>query len=234
MEKFLSSLWLGWGLQLLRGLVVTIEISVGGYIAGLLIGGLVAAVKLGGPKWAVKIANGYSTICRAVPEILLILIIFYAGQSGLNALLDLIGVGTVGISGFFAAIAVLGIVQGAYASEILRGAVLAIPRGQIEAAKAFGMHGIVLFGRTILPLMVPYAFAGLSNLWMAIIKDSVLVSVVGYNELTFTGSQAAGATKFYVQYYLLLGVIYYVITQFSNVFINKFEAGFLRWTPRSE
>lgn len=233
MEIFFDYLKAGWGINLLHGLFVTLEISIGGYLTGLMIGGLVGWVKLGGPRWAVVLANAYSTVCRAVPEILLILILFYAGQSGLNALTDALGFGTVGISGFFAAIAVLGVVQGAYASEILRGAVLAVPRGQIEAARAFGMHGGGLFRRTILPLMFPYAFPGLCNLWMSILKDSVLVSVVGYGELTFTAAQAAGATKLYFQFYVLLGVIYYLVTQFSNIFIRIFESRVRRWMPRA-
>lgn len=115
----------GWGVSLLQGLVITIEISVGGYLTGLMIGGLVAWAKLRGPRWLVALANGYSTICRAVPEVLLILILYYAGQQGLNALMAWLGYGTLGIGGFFAAITVLGVVNGAYTSEILRGAVLA-------------------------------------------------------------------------------------------------------------
>ena len=232
MDVFLSDLQAGWGTALLRGLVITLEISIGGYIAGLIIGGLVAWAKLRGPRWAKMIANGYSTICRAVPEVLMILILFYAGQQGLNALMDALGWGTVGISGFVATIVVLGIVQGAYASEILRGAVLALPKGQVEAAKAYGLHGFGLFHRIILPLIVPYAFAGLVNLWMSILKDSALIFVVGYSELTFTAMQAAASTKMYFPFLMLCGAIYYVVTQFSNIFIKLFENRVRRWMPR--
>ncbi|WP_187829872.1 ABC transporter permease [Labrys sp. KNU-23] len=222
----------GWGVSLLQGLVITIEISVGGYLTGLMIGGLVAWAKLRGPRWLVALANGYSTICRAVPEVLLILILYYAGQQGLNALMAWLGYGTLGIGGFFAAITVLGVVNGAYTSEILRGAVLALPKGQVEAARAYGMHGFGLFRRVILPLMIPFAFAGLTNLWMTMLKDSALIFVVGYNELTFTAVQAAASTRMYFPFLLLCGAIYYALTQFSNIFIKMFERHIRRWTPK--
>src|SRR6185436_16715034 len=133
----------GWGDDLLRGAAITIEISVGAFATGLVIGGIAALAKLRGPRWAAAIAGAYTSICRAVPEILLIILLFFAGQTALNALLTALGFGDVGISGFAAATVVLGLVQGAYASEILRGAILAVPGGQIEAARAYGMHGVL-------------------------------------------------------------------------------------------
>ncbi len=132
----------GWADELLRGAIVTLELSIGGFICGLIIGMLVAWVKLNGPAWSVRIANGYSTICRAIPELLLIILLFYAGQSVLNSVMEGLGFAdSVDISGFAAAIIVLGLVQGAYASEILRGAILGIPKGQVEAARAYGLEG---------------------------------------------------------------------------------------------
>src|SRR5689334_22979865 len=121
----------GWGDDLLRGTLVTLEISVGAFAVGLLIGGAAAWVKLRGAGWAMAVANAYSSICRSVPEILLIIILFYAGQTALNSLVAALGFEDIGISGFAAAVTVLGLVQGAYSSEILRGSVLAIPKGQV-------------------------------------------------------------------------------------------------------
>ncbi len=223
-----------WANQFIVGAVATIQISVGGYLAGLIIGSLVCWVKLRGGRVPVAIAHGYSTVCRSVPEVLLIIILFYAGQTALDSLLTSLNIDPEewGISGFAAAIVVLGLVQGAYASEILRGAILAIPRGQVEAAQAFGLHGVTLFRRIILPTLVPYALGGLANLWMVIIKDSALISVVGYNELLFTAKQAAGSTKYYFSFFLFAGAIYYVMTLISNGVIALIEARVRRWMPK--
>ena len=223
----------GWGDDLARGVAVTLEISIGAFATGIVIGGFAAWVKLRGPKWAVMLANFYSTICRAVPDLLLILLLFYAGQSALNALLAALGAKDMGISGFAAAIVVLGLVQGAYASEILRGAVLAIPKGQVEAATAYGLEGMTRFRRVTVPAVVPFALAGLSNLWMAILKDSALISVVGTSELLFTAEQAAGSTKFYFAFYLTVAIIFYAITVVSNAFIYLVESRVRRWMPRA-
>ena len=223
-----------WSHQLFLGLVATVEISAGGYLVGLLIGGLGAWAKLRGGRRAVAIANAYSTVCRAVPEVLLIIILFYAGQSALDSIVEGLGYDpeNVGISGFAAAVIVLGLVQGAYASEILRGAVLSIPRGQVEAAQAFGFHGFGLFRLIILPTLLPYALGGLANLWMVIIKDSALISVVGYNELLFTAKQGAGSTKYYFSFFLLAGGLYYIMTLLSNLVIHRIERRIRRWMPR--
>ncbi len=232
MEAFWDQLQAGWGIAFLEGLKITVELSIGGYIAGLVIGGLVAWAKLRGPLWIVALANGYSTICRAVPEVLMILILYYAGQQALNGFMDLLGFGSIGIDGFYAALLVLGIVQGAYASEILRGAVVALPKGQVEAAKAYGMYGFGLFRRIVLPLMVPFAFAGLTNLWMSILKDSALIFVVGYKELISTAMAAAGSTRMYFSFLLFCGAIFYALTQFSNIFIKMIDRHIRRWMPR--
>ena len=222
----------GWSDDLAYGLLITLEISIGAYLVGLGVGSLAAWAKLRGPPWAVALANGYSTVCRAVPEVLLIIILFYAGQAALNGLLAGIGLSNLNISGFAAATIVLGLVQGAYTSEILRGAVLAIPRGQVEAARAYGIGGFTLFRRITLPAIVPFALAGLSNLWMVIVKDSTLISIVGYNELMFTAKQAAGGTKYYFSFYLLTAGIYYVITLVSSAGIRMIEGRVRRWMPR--
>jgi polar amino acid transport system permease protein len=223
-----------WAQQFIVGAIATLQISVGGYLAGLIIGSLVAWVKLRGGPIPVAIAHGYSTICRSVPEVLLIIILFYGGQSAMDSVLTSLNVDPEewGISGFAAAVIVLGLVQGAYASEILRGAVLSIPRGQVEAALAYGLHGGTLFRKVILPTLLPYALGGLANLWMVIIKDSALISVVGYNELLFTAKQAGGSTKYYFTFFLLAGAIYYGITLVSNGVIALLEARVRRWMPK--
>ncbi|MCO6058228.1 ABC transporter permease subunit [Pseudomonas sp. MOB-449] len=221
----------GWGTALLKGLWVTLEISVGAFLVGILIGLCVAVAKLNGPRPLAKLMRGYTTLCRAVPELLLILLLFYAGSMGINELVSWLGYGQVKLNGTLVAIVVLGLVQGAYASEIFRGAIQAIPYGQIEAARAFGMSGSSLFRRVTLPAMAPNALAGMANLWINLIKDSALISVVGTSELLFTAKQAAGSTRQYLVFYLTAAAFYYVLTLLSNLLSGWLERRFRRWMP---
>ncbi|MDF3933600.1 ABC transporter permease [Pseudomonas citronellolis] len=221
----------GWGPALLRGLLVTLQISFGAFLIGMLIGLSAASAKLNGPRPLAALARGYTTLCRAVPELLLILLLYYAGSMGLNQLFAWLGHGDFKLNGTMVAIAVLGLVQGAYASEIFRGAIQAIPYGQIEAARAYGMHGFGLFRRVTLPIMAPNALAGMANLWVNLIKDSALISVVGTNELLYTAKQAAGSTRSYLTFYLTAAALYYLLTVLSNLFSGWLERRFRRWIP---
>ena len=230
-EQFLHSVVSEWGVVLLQGALVTLEVSGGAFALGLLIGLLVAMTKLSGRTPLVVLANSYITVCRAVPELLLILLLYYAGSDLINAVLDWTGHEPVEINGFASGVLVLGIVQGAYASEIIRGAILAIPVGHIEAARAFGCSRALIVRRILIPEMMPFALAGLSNLWMTLLKDSALISVVGYNELLFTAKQAAGSTKMYLLFYLSVGAMYLVITLLSNLVVERIESRFRRWMP---
>lgn len=111
---------------------MTLQISAGAFVLGLGIGLLVAMIKLKGPRWMVRLANLYTTLYRAVPELLLILLLYYAGTDLLNMAMAAMGRDSVTVNGFIAAVLVLGIVQGAYSAEIIRGAIQAIPVGQLK------------------------------------------------------------------------------------------------------
>ncbi len=223
----------GWGVAMLQGAVVTLEISFGAFLVGIVLGLVGALAKLSGVRPLVRIAQGYTTLCRAVPELLLILLLYFAGTDAVNLVMSIFGVGPVSVNGFATAVIVLGIVQGAYASEIIRGAILAIPYGQIEAGRVFGARPTLVMRRVILPAMAPYALAGFANLWLVLVKDSALISVVGYNELLSTAKQAAGSTREYLRYYLLVAAVYFVITSLSNLLFREIERRFGRWMPNS-
>lgn len=218
-----ASLW-DWSGPLLNGAVVTLEIALAAYAIGLLLGLLGATAKLSRRVPLQALATAYSTLIRAVPELLLIIILYYAGQTALNNLMRGFGVsGAVEISGFAAAIAVLGLVQGAYMTEVFRGAIVAIPRGQIEAADAFGFSRWKRFRHIIAPAMLPNALPGLSNLWLILVKDTALVSVVGFEELFFTAQQAASSTRNYFLFYAAAGALYLVMTLGSNAIFQRVE-----------
>lgn len=213
----------GWGGALLRGAVVTLEIAAASYLLGLLLGALGASAKLGGAAVLFWVAEAYTTLVRAVPELLLIILLFYAGSGAIAAALSGLGFGNVEVSGFAAAVGVLGVVQGAYQTEVLRGAVIAIPKGQIEAARAYGMGPLLRLRRIVVPAMLPLALPGLANLWMVLLKDTALISVVGFSELLYVGKQAAGSTKHYFLFYLAVGGIYLAMTLVSNALLGILE-----------
>ena len=147
---------------------------------------------------------------------MLILLLYFAGTDLINRVLTAMGHAPVDISGLVAGIIVLGFVQGAYSTEVLRGAILAVPQGQIEAARAYGMSPGLLLRRITLPAMLPFAIPGLANLWLIATKDTALLAVVGFSELTLETRQAAGATKAYFTFYVAAGAIYLMLTLFSE------------------
>lgn len=168
---------------------------------------------------------------RAVPELVLILLLYFAGTDLINRLLEAFGYAPVDINGLVAGIGVIGVVQGAYSTEVLRGAILSIPQGQIEAARAYGMPPGLLMRRITLPAMLPFAIPGLANLWLIATKDTALLAVVGFNELTQTTRNAAGATKAYFTFFMAAGMLYLALTLVSTFIIARVERRARRGTP---
>jgi polar amino acid transport system permease protein len=197
----------GWGGALLAGLLTSLQVAVGGYLLGLIIG----------------VGGAAATVVRGVPELVLILILYYAGTDAVNQVTMLLGLPPVDISGLAAGIFVIGVVQGAYATEVLRGAILAVPPGQLEAARAYGMSPFLSLRRVTLPAMLPYALPGLSNLWLITTKDTALLAVVGFAELTLVTRQAAGTTKAYLTFFLAAGALYLLVTLVSSLLIGILE-----------
>jgi len=218
----------GWGGNLLRGLVNSIIIAIGAYSCGLLIGIGGAYGKLYGGPIVRDLLEVYTTIVRSVPELVLILILYFAGADLINRVLEALGYARIDINGLVAGIWVLAVVQGAYATEVLRGAILAIPQGQIEAARAYGMPPLLMLRRITLPSMLPFAIPGLANLWLIATKDTALLAIVGFNELTMETRTASGQTKAYFTFFLAAGVLYLLLTLFSNQIIKRVE----RWSRR--
>ena len=213
----------GWGATLLWGFWNSVQVAVGGFGFGLLLGIGGAFGKLYGGPVTRDLLACYTTIIRAVPELVLIVLLYYAGGDLLNAMLGLVGLGPVDISGLVAGIFVIAVVQGAYSTEVLRGAIRAVPEGQIEAARAYGMSPLLMLRRITLPAMLPHAIPGLSNLWLIATKDTALLAVVGFAELTLATRQAAGTTKAYFLFFTAAGVLYLLLTLGSNLVIRRIE-----------
>lgn len=221
----------GWGGALLRGLLNSVQIAIGAFGLGLVIGMAGAWGKLYGGPVTRDLLAVYTTIVRGVPELVLILLLYFAGTDLINRLLELLGYQRIDINGLVAGIGVLGVVQGAYATEVIRGAILAIPQGQIEAGRAYGMSPALLMRRITLPAMLPFAIPGLANLWLIATKDTALLAIVGFNELTQETRQAAGSTKAYFTFFIAAGAVYLALTLVSTLAIGRVEKWARRGTP---
>ena len=213
----------GFGDEMFLGLLRTVQISVLAYALGIILGLCGAMGKLTGGKWLRYLLEGYTTLVRAVPYLVLILLLYYAGTDGINRMIVSIGLQPVEVNGLVAAVFVLGFVYGAFSTEVLRAGIQAVPVGQIEAAKAYGMSPFLRFRRIVLPAMLPYAIPGMANLWLNVTKASALISVVGFTELALATKQAAGVSKLYLMFYVFALLIYLSITLISNQIFGWLE-----------
>lgn len=220
----------GWGDTLLWGLGNSLLIALGAYGIGFLIGVAGAFGKLyGGPVgrdlWAV-----YTTLVRAVPELVLILILYYAVPGLVNEILVGMGQERIVLPQFITGVAVLAFVQGAYQTEVLRGAILAVPAGQIEAARAMGMSPFLVARRIIFPLMTANAVPGLGNLWLNATKDTALLAVIGFSELTKATYQASATTKAFFTFYPAAMLLYLLVSMVSILAFGRIE----KWARRGQ
>lgn len=213
----------GWGWVLINGLIASLQIAAGSYLLALAIGIGGAFGKLHGGPVTRDLLACYTTIVRAVPELVLILIIYYPGSDLVNAVSAAIGLPATGVNAVAAGIVVLGIVQGGYAIEIMRGAMNAVPSGEVEAGRALGMSRGQVLRRILVPASLPHAIPGLANLWLLTTKDTALLAVVGFSELTMATRQAGGATKAYLLFFCAAGVLYLGVTLISNRVIAVIE-----------
>lgn len=220
----------GWGATLVAGLGNTILIALGAYGMGLVIGVLGAFGKLYGGPITRDLLGVYTTLVRAVPELVLLLIITFAAKDAINAVLTGNGFAPIDFSGVAAGIIVLGVVQGAYSTEVLRGAILSVPAGQIEAARAMGMPPTMIARRITLPLMLSAAVPGLANLWLTVTKDTALLAVIGFIELTKATSLAAGTTKAFLTFYLAAGLLYLGLSLVSTLLFGRIE----KWARKGQ
>jgi polar amino acid transport system permease protein len=221
-----------WGPNFTRGVIATLQIAFGAYFLGIAIGILGALGKIYGGKVLKLVLDVYTTLIRAVPELVLILLLYYAGTSALNQLLETSGFEPVDISGVVAGIFVLGFVQGAYQTEVFRGALLAIPKAETDAATAFGMSRFKLFHRILIPGMIPLALPGMANLWMICTKDTALLAVVGFEELALVTKQAAGKTRMFLEAFTVAAFLYLCITLASNLLFRWLDARVTRGLPK--
>jgi His/Glu/Gln/Arg/opine family amino acid ABC transporter permease subunit len=194
---------------------VTIGIAVGAAALALLLGLVGAAAKIGAPapmRWAVEF---FATVLRGVPELLTILVTYYGTQIAINELAPVLGFASFDVDPFAAAIAALGLSTAAYATQTLEGAIRAVDRGQLDAARSLGLRRWTVFLLVTLPQAWRFALPGLGNLWLSLIKQTALVSVLSLNEIIFTARQAVEVTKEPFLFFAGACVVYLVLTKVS-------------------
>ncbi len=211
--------------QLISGTIVTIQLALTSLVIAVFLGLLGAWAKLSKSLIAQNTAAGYTTIVRGIPDLVLILLVFFGGQVLANQIGAVSGLWDyVEIDQFLAGSATIGVIFGGYYTETFRGAILAIPRGQIEAGVACGMSRLTIFRRVIWPQMVRYALPGFSNNWLVQIKSTALVSVIGLQDVVYNGFVAGRSTRLLFTFMFAVLMIYLVLTAIS-------DAG-LRWLDR--
>jgi histidine transport system permease protein len=214
----------GYSQLILQGALVTLELALSSVLLAVVIGLAGAGGKLSQRRLLRSLFNGYTTLIRGVPDLVLMLLIFYGLQIALNSLTDLAGMAQINIDPLTAGIITLGFIYGAYFTETFRGAFMAVPRGQIEAATAYGFSGVQIFRRILFPAMMRFALPGIGNNWQVILKATALVSLLGLNDVV-KATQLAGKGTYQPFFFAMVaGAIYLIFTTLSN--------GVLWWLAR--
>ena len=206
----------GYYLQILEGALLTVGVSLASLVVADVLGLMGSAAKLSGHRPFVLLATVYTTVIRGVPELVLMLLVFYGGAIGLNHLTAALGFAQpIRIDPFTAGVLTIGFIYGAYMTETFRGAIQSIPKGQMEAAWAFGMSPLRTFFRITLPQMVRYALPGFTNNWLVLIKTTALVSLIGLHEMTYRAKQASAATREPFVFFLFAAALFLIYTSLS-------------------
>lgn len=215
----------GYGASILEGAWLTIEVALLSLAISVVLGMLGALAKLSRSRSAGIIASVYTTVIRGVPDLVLMLLIFFGGQVLINNLANAVGYEDyIDVNPFMAGVTTIGFIFGAYMTETFRGAILAVPKGQIEAALAYGMSRWQVFYRILVPQMMRHALPGFGNNWLVLLKTTALVSVIGLDDMVRKANLAAGATRLPFTFYLVVALGFLAFTTVSVLL--------LRWAER--
>ena len=213
----------GFGPLLLQGSWMTVKLSFLCLLVSVGLGLIGASAKLSKSALLRVPAQAYTTLIRGVPDLVLMLLIFYSLQTWLTSLTEYLGWDYIEIDPFSAGVITLGFIYGAYFTETFRGAILAVPRGQMEAATAYGLTRAQRFRFVVFPQMMRFALPGIGNNWMVILKATALVSIIGLADLVKV-AQDAGKSSYQLFFFLVLAaLIYLVITTVSNYVLRRLE-----------
>ncbi|MGH6960254.1 MAG: ABC transporter permease, partial [Dongiaceae bacterium] len=222
--ELLSGILYGRSCQLLTGTWMTVIAGLSSMLVAMLLGLLGATAKLSHLRPLRAIGDAYTVVIRGVPELVLLTLIYFGGTRVLRTLVELFGYeGRVEINAFMTGIFTIGFVYGAFATEVFRGAFLAVPKGQIEAARSVGMNRWLILRRITMPQVWRFAIPGLGNVWLVLLKATALMSVVNLDELTRKTFIAAGATYKHFTFFFVAALIYLALTTLSYPVIQWAE-----------
>ncbi len=207
----------------LTGMMLTIAVALLSLVIACILGMLTAAARLSNSAVARGVGVAYTTLIRGIPDLVLMTLLFFGGQILINQLTDALGWDYWDVSPFAAGVTTIGFIFGAYMGETFRGAILAVPRGEIEAGHAFGMTPARVFSRITLPAMVRHALPGFGNNWLVLMKTTALVSVIGLHDMVSKAGQAGGATRQPFSFYLLVALLFLLLTALSNIGIRYLD-----------
>ncbi len=223
----------GYGYSILQGTILTIELCLASLTISMVLGIITALAKLSRTRVLNFIANCYTTLIRGIPDLVLMLLIFYGGQVFVNQVGPMLGYDSyIDINPFMAGVSTIGFIFGAYMAETFRGAILAVPEGQLEAGYAYGMTRFKVFIRILLPQMVRHAIPGFGNNWLVLMKTTALVSIIGLNDMVRMAGLAAGATRKPFTFYFVIAILYLILTSISILLLNRlnkrYSLGFVK------
>jgi histidine transport system permease protein len=213
----------GYGPVLLNGTWLTIQLALLSLLISVMIGLIGASSKLSNFKIARSIATVYTTLIRSVPDLVIMLLIYYSLQLGLNSITESLGMEQIDINPFVAGVITLAFIYGAYFTETFRGAFQSVPKGQIEAAFAYGMTPLQVFRRVLFPQMMRFALPGIGNNWQVLIKATALVSIIGLTDIVKITQDAGRSTMDVFYFSVIAAVIYLAITTVSNLILMWLE-----------
>jgi His/Glu/Gln/Arg/opine family amino acid ABC transporter permease subunit len=215
---------IGAGPLLLQGLWVTIAVALASLALATLLGVVTAAAKLGGGPVARGAAAAYTTVVRGIPDLVIMLIVYFGGQRLVNAAAEAAGLGRVEVSVFAAGVVGIGLAYGAYMGETFRGAYRTIPAGQIEAAKAMGLSRGRTIWRIVAPQLARFALPGFANTWQVLVKATAIVSVIGLSDLVGLALRIGRRERDPFTFLIVVLVAYLLITSVSGWALRRAEA----------
>lgn len=224
----------GWGMALLKATATTLLLTLAALLIGALIGGVIAAAKLSRRRTLRGLGDLYSILFRGIPELLVIYLFYFGGATVVSAVGHWFGAeGYIDVPPFLVGAIAVGLISASYQAEVYRGAFIAVPKGELEAALAIGMSKGMRIRRVLVPQIMRYALPGLGNVMQMSLKDSALISVIGLVELMRASQVAAGSTRQYFTFYIVGGALYLILTGLSGRIFNMAEARVRRTQRRS-